>query len=66
MFPNAEIGRHSRIRRTIVDQDILLPERSEIGFDLETDRKLGHFVTESGIVIVHADSPGVELLRRHR
>jgi len=66
VFPNAEIGRHSRIRRTIVDQDILLPERSEIGFDLETDRKRGHFVTESGIVVVHADSPGVELLRRPR
>ena len=66
VFPNAEIGRHSRIRRTIVDQDVLLPERTEIGFDPELDRQRGHFVTESGIVVVHQDSPGVEVLRRPR
>ena len=66
LFHNVTVGQHSRIRRAIIDHDIMLPEHSEIGFDLEEDRKRGHFVTASGIVIVHPESPGVELLRHTR
>jgi glucose-1-phosphate adenylyltransferase len=66
LFHNVTVGRHSRIRRTIIDHDIELPEHSEIGFDLEEDRKRGHFVTESGIVVVHPKSPGVEVMRQRR
>jgi glucose-1-phosphate adenylyltransferase len=66
LFHNVQVGRHSRIRRAIIDTDIALPERTEIGFDAEGDRAKGHFVTESGIVIVHPASPGVEVLRRSR
>ena len=51
LFPHVTIGRYSRIRRTIVDRDVSIPEHSEIGFDPEEDRKKYH-VTESGIVVV--------------
>ena len=60
LHSNVCVGRHSTIRRAIVAQDVLLPERTEIGLNPAADRKAGHLVTESGIVIVHADSPGVQ------
>ncbi len=66
LFHNVHVGRHSRIRRVIVDHDILLPDHTEIGLDVQGDRTKGHFVTESGIVIVHPESPGVEVRRRSR
>ena len=60
LFRNVVVGRHSRIRRAIIDSRVQLPEHTEIGFDVEQDRRKGHFVTESGIVVVHSGSPGVE------
>ena len=60
LFRNVTVGRHSRIRRTIIDTRVQLPEHTEIGFDVEQDRRKGHFVTESGIVVVHSGSPGVD------
>jgi hypothetical protein len=43
-----------------------LPERTEIGFNVEADRAAGHFVTEGGIVVVHSGSPGVVARRNAR
>jgi glucose-1-phosphate adenylyltransferase len=51
LFPNVEVGRHSRISRAIIDRGVRLPARTEIGFDPEEDRKRFH-VTESGIVVI--------------
>ncbi len=48
---NCNIGRHARIRRTIMDKNVKVPEGYEIGFDLESDKKKFH-VTESGIVVI--------------
>ena len=48
---NCNIGRHARIRRTILDKNIVVPEGYEIGFDLESDRKK-FTVTNSGIVVI--------------
>ena len=59
LFPGVHVGRQSRIRRAIVDTGVRLPERTEIGFDPAEDRRRGHFVTDSGVVVVHAGSPGV-------
>ncbi len=61
LFPNVRVGRHSRVRRAIIDTGIQLPPQTEIGFDVEADRRMGHFVTESGIVVVHSESPGVRV-----
>ena len=59
LFHDVNVGRHSRLRRVIVDTGIQLEERTEIGLDPEEDRRRGHFVTEAGVVVVHAKSPGV-------
>ncbi len=52
LLPLVSVGRHSRIRRAIIDRGVQLPERTEIGFDPEADRANGFVVTESGIVVV--------------
>ncbi|HKS95212.1 MAG TPA: glucose-1-phosphate adenylyltransferase, partial [Terriglobia bacterium] len=51
IFSHVDIGRHSRIRNAIIDRHIKIPERTEIGYDLDADRKKYH-VTETGIVVV--------------
>jgi len=51
LFENVVIGRHARIRRAIIDKDVELPAGTEIGYDLEADRKRWP-VTESGIVVI--------------
>ncbi|MFZ5925880.1 MAG: glucose-1-phosphate adenylyltransferase [Acidobacteriota bacterium] len=51
IFDNCDIGRHARIRRAILDKNVVVPEGAVIGHDLEADRKRYH-VTESGIVVV--------------
>ena len=48
---NCNIGRHARIRRTIIDKNVHVPENYEIGFDIESDKKKFH-VTDSGIVVI--------------
>ena len=52
LFENVTIGRHSRLRRTIIDKNVLIPDGTSIGYDLEADRSKGYTVTESGIVVV--------------
>jgi len=51
IFSHVNIGRYSRIRRAIIDRHIEIPEHSEIGYNLEEDRKKYH-VTDSGIVVI--------------
>ncbi|HKT47168.1 MAG TPA: glucose-1-phosphate adenylyltransferase [Candidatus Acidoferrales bacterium] len=51
LYNHVNIGRHSRIRRAIIDRHVSLPEHTEIGYDLEADRRRFH-VTDSGIVVV--------------
>ena len=52
LFDGVDIGRHSRIRRAIIDKGVKIPERMEIGYDLEHDRSRGFTVTDSGIVVI--------------
>ena len=51
LFSHVDVGRYSRIRRAIIDRHINLPEHTEIGYNLEEDRKKYH-VTDSGLVVV--------------
>jgi glucose-1-phosphate adenylyltransferase len=52
LFENVTIGRHSKIKRTIIDKGVVIPDGTIIGYDQEEDRKRGFTVTESGIVVV--------------
>ena len=51
LMNNVTVGRHARIRRAIIDKNVIIPEGYEIGFDLEGDKKK-FTVTESGIVVI--------------
>ena len=57
IFSHVNVGRYSRIRRAIIDRAVHIPEHTEIGYNLEEDRKKYH-VTESGIVVV-VPEPGM-------
>ncbi len=48
---NCNIGRRSKIRRSIIDKNVKVPEGMEIGFDPIADKKR-FTVTESGIVVI--------------
>ncbi len=52
LFENVVIGRHARIRRAIIDKNVMIPDGTVIGYDHEKDLRRGYTVTESGIVVV--------------
>ncbi|MEI7812478.1 MAG: glucose-1-phosphate adenylyltransferase [Ignavibacteria bacterium] len=55
IFNNCNIGRNARIRRSIIDKNVIVPEGYEIGFDSEEDKKKFH-VSETGIVVIGKNS----------
>lgn len=56
LFENVEIGKHVKIKKAIIDENIVIPDGTEIGYDHEQDRMKGYTVTESGIVIVSLEN----------
>jgi glucose-1-phosphate adenylyltransferase len=64
IMANCQIGRHSRIRRAIIPANVILPEFSVIGHDLDQDRDNGYTVSDSGVVVV--PPPGFDVERRVR
>jgi glucose-1-phosphate adenylyltransferase len=60
IFDNCDIGRRAKIRRAILDKNVKVPPDTQIGFDLESDRKLYH-VTESGIVVLEGRRSHVDV-----
>ena len=52
LFDNVQVGRHAKIRKAIIDENIVIPEGMEIGYDHEEDQLLGCIVTASGVVVV--------------
>jgi glucose-1-phosphate adenylyltransferase len=56
LLSNVILGRGSRIRHAIVDRNSRVPAHSQIGYDIESDRRAGHLVTDSGIVVVRSEA----------
>jgi len=54
LMPGVRVGRHARLRRAIIDRDVLIPRGALIGFDPEEDRRR-HSITEGGVVVVTAE-----------
>jgi len=54
LMQGVRVGRHARIRRAIIDRDVLIPRGALIGYDPEEDRRR-HTVTEGGVVVVTAE-----------
>lgn len=52
LFDDVVVGRHARLRNTIVDKGVDIPSGISIGFDPAADRERGFTVTRDGIVVV--------------
>jgi glucose-1-phosphate adenylyltransferase len=52
LFEGVDVGRHSRIRRAIIDKDVKIPPSSTVGYNLEHDRQRGFTITEQGVVVI--------------
>lgn len=51
LMDGVDVGRYSKIRRTIIDKGVRIPPHTTIGYDIEEDRQR-FTVTDSGIVVV--------------
>ncbi len=52
LFSDVVIGRHAKVRRTIIDKGVCIPPGTEIGCNAERDRARGFTVTESGLTVI--------------
>ena len=52
LFENVTVGRNVKLKKVIIDKNIVIPDGEEIGYDHDKDRLKGYTVTESGIVVV--------------
>jgi glucose-1-phosphate adenylyltransferase len=53
LFDGVDVGRHSRLRRVIVDKNVAIPPGTEIGYDPEADAR--RFTVVDGIVVIPKD-----------
>ncbi len=60
IFDNCDIGRHAKVKRAILDKNVKIAPGTEIGYNLDEDRKK-HHVTESGIVVVEGHHTTVDI-----
>jgi len=51
LMEGVNVGRYAKIKRAIIDKDVLIPQGTVIGYDTKEDKKR-FFVSESGIVVV--------------
>lgn len=51
LMEGVEVGRHSHVRKAIIDKDVKIPPGTVIGYNLEEDKKR-FYVTDSGITVV--------------
>ena len=60
IMDNCDIGRHSKLRRAILDKNVKFPAEATAGYDLVADSARYH-VTESGIVVIGGDRTPVQI-----
>jgi glucose-1-phosphate adenylyltransferase len=51
LLEGVDVGRNARVKKTIIDKEVQIPQGMEIGYDLDEDAKR-FTVTDSGIVVV--------------
>lgn len=52
LFEKVTVGRHVKIRKAIIDKNVVIPDGTVIGYNHDEDRERGYTVTETGIVVV--------------
>src|SRR5579884_3688334 len=60
LLAHCQVGRYSRLRRTIVPAYTVIPEATTIGYNLDEDRARGYTVTDNGIVVLPPPTHAVE------
>jgi glucose-1-phosphate adenylyltransferase len=60
IFPEVDIGRHSIIRKAVIDKGCVIPRHTTIGVDPEEDARRFH-VSEEGVVLVTPEMLGQRL-----
>ena len=55
--PNVVIGRHTRLRRVVVEKQCIIPEGLVAGYDSDADRER-FYVTEKGITLITPEMLG--------
>ena len=60
LFDNCIVGKRAKVRRAILDKNVIIPDDAVIGFDPEEDKKRYH-VTETGIVVIEGRRSSVEV-----
>jgi glucose-1-phosphate adenylyltransferase len=51
LFEGVDIGRHSRVRKAIIDKNVHVPPGTVIGYDSDADAKRFH-ISEGGVVVI--------------
>jgi len=59
LFDGVDVGRHTKIRRAIIDKEVRIPAGIEIGYNHELDRQRGFTVTDHDVTVI-AKTDGVE------
>ena len=57
ILPDVTIGRHSVLKRVVIDKGCVIPEGTVIGVDLEQDAKR-YYVSPNGVVLVTPEMLG--------
>ena len=57
LFEGVDIGRHSRVRRAIIDKGVRVPSGMSIGFNAEEDAARGLTVSPLGVTVVPKGHP---------
>ncbi|MFZ9585200.1 MAG: glucose-1-phosphate adenylyltransferase [Pseudohongiellaceae bacterium] len=52
LLPEVDVGRHVKLRKTIIDRGCKIPAGTEIGLDAAADRARGFRVTPGGVTLV--------------
>ena len=52
LFEGVNVGRHSKLKRCIVDKDVEVPQNLQVGFDRAADAARGFGVGEAGITVI--------------
>ncbi len=52
LFEDVDVGRHAKIKKSILEKHVRVKPGASIGYDLEADRKRGFTITASGVVVV--------------
>ncbi len=52
LLDNVHIARNCTVRNAIIDKNVVVPEGTQVGINLDDDRSRGFTVTETGIVVI--------------